>query len=263
MTLDRRRLLGSAAAAAAAGLISTPAAVGTAARFDAVAFDGFPIFDPRSVAALCEVLFPGRGEALSEAWRTRQFEYAWLSSLAGRYRDFWEVTGLSLDVAASTLKLHMTIEQRERLMTAYLSLPLWPDAAPALTALKAAGIRLAFLSNLSPLMLAENIAAANLGWIFDHVLSTDAVKSYKPDPKAYQLGIDALGARRERILFVASAGWDAYGAKAFGYPTLWVNRSGQPSETLGAPADAIVANMNGLAGFVGLPDNASSASRSK
>jgi 2-haloacid dehalogenase len=77
-----------------------------------------------SGAALCETLFPGCGAALSDAWRTRQFEYAWLSSLAGRYRDFWEVTGLSLDVAASTLKLDVTSEQRKRLMAAYLSLQL-------------------------------------------------------------------------------------------------------------------------------------------
>ena len=44
----------------------------------AVAFDAFPIFSPAFVAQEAEAVFPGRGEALMNEWRTRQFEYAWL-----------------------------------------------------------------------------------------------------------------------------------------------------------------------------------------
>ena len=39
-----------------------------------VAFDGFPIIDPRPVFATVEEMFPGKGAELSNAWRTRQFE---------------------------------------------------------------------------------------------------------------------------------------------------------------------------------------------
>jgi len=42
---------------------------------------GFTTFDPRPVFALAEELFPGEGAELSNAWRTRQFEYAWLRTL--------------------------------------------------------------------------------------------------------------------------------------------------------------------------------------
>ena len=55
--------------------------------------------------------------------------------------------------------------------------------------------------------------------MFEQVLSSDRAKTYKPDPRAYQLGVDALQVKREEILFVAFAGWDAAGAKLFGYPT--------------------------------------------
>jgi len=50
------------------------------ARVRAIVFDGFPIIDPRPLAARAEELFPGKGEALHGAWRTRQFEYTWLAS---------------------------------------------------------------------------------------------------------------------------------------------------------------------------------------
>jgi 2-haloacid dehalogenase len=39
------------------------------------------------------------------------------------------------------------------------------------------------------------------------------------------------------VLFVAFAGWDAAGAKLFGYPTYWLNRQNSPAEELGVSPD--------------------------
>jgi 2-haloacid dehalogenase len=103
---------------------------------------------------------------------------------------------------------------------------------------------------MTPAMLQAGIRNSQLDGVFDHVLSTDAVKAYKPDPRAYQMGLDALGLRREQILFAAFAGWDAAGAKSFGYPTFWVNRQNQPVEELGVIADGIGATLTDLATFL-------------
>jgi 2-haloacid dehalogenase len=46
------------------------------------------------------------------------------------------------------------------------------------------------------------------------------------------MAVDAPKLRREEILFAAFGGWDAAGAKAFGFPTFWVNRMGSPLEEL-------------------------------
>jgi 2-haloacid dehalogenase len=64
------------------------------------------------------------------------------------------------------------------------------------------------------------------------------------------LAIDAFGLRKEHILFVAFAGWDAAGAKSFGYPTYWVNRMNSPTERLGVFPDGIGKNLDDLIGFV-------------
>jgi 2-haloacid dehalogenase len=64
------------------------------------------------------------------------------------------------------------------------------------------------------------------------------------------MGIDAFKLKREEILFVAFAGWDAAGAKSFGYPTFWVNRLGLPAEKLGVTADAVGPNLTDLVTFV-------------
>jgi 2-haloacid dehalogenase len=52
-------------------------------------------------------------------------------------------------------------------------------------------------------------------------------------------------------VFTASASWDAAGAKAFGYPSFWVNRANLPVESLGAAPDAIGSGMADLVTFVG------------
>ena len=85
---------------------------------------------------------------------------------------------------------------------------------------------------------------------FESVVSTDQIRSYKPDPRAYQLAIDTLQLQREEILFVAFAGWDVAGAKWFGYPTFWANRLGSPMEELGVEADASGTGLNALVRFV-------------
>jgi 2-haloacid dehalogenase len=249
---NRREFLIAASAGIAAGTAIGPAlsALSTRPPIKAIAFDGFPIFDPRPVFVLAEQLFPGRGADLSNTWRIRQFEYTWLRTAAGRYRDFLAVIEDALVFAAKSLGLELTPEKRVALVQSYLKLKDWPDVKPALTQLRAAGVRLAFLNNFTPTMLATNTRNAGLEGFFEFSLSVDAVRAYKPHPTAYQMGLDAFGLRREEILFAAFAGWDAAGAKLFGYPVFWVNRQAQPAEELGAVADAMGAGMADLVRFV-------------
>jgi len=51
-------------------------------------------------------------------------------------------------------------------------------------------------------------------------------------------------------VFAAFGGWDAYGAKSYGYPTYWVNRVNLPAEELGVKADAASNNIQGPVDFV-------------
>jgi len=240
MLLDRRELLAGAAAGLTLSLAGATAMAQRAATRDikAIAFDAFPVFDPRPVFALAEQLFPGKGGALGEVWRIRQFEYTWLRTVAERYADFWQVTEDALVYASKALRLDLTVERRNTLMQAYLQLRPWPDAVPALRALKQAGFRLAFLSNFTPRMLETCVRNGELDDLFEHRLSTDAIRSYKPAPRAYRMAIEAFRLERKEILFVAFAGWDAAGARSFGYQTFWVNRLKLPAEELGETADA-------------------------
>ena len=93
------------------------------------------------------------------------------------------------------------------------------------------------------------IKSAGLEGRFEQLLSTDRVQAYKPDPRAYQMGIDAFSLPKQAILFAAFASWDAAGAKSFGYETYWANRLNLPVEELGVEPDAIGGGVAELVNF--------------
>jgi len=182
--------------------------------------------------------------ALSTTWRQKQLEYTWLRALMGRYEDFWAVTEAALRHALQRLGLKATEAQIARLMNAYLSLACFPEVPAALERL--APRPRAVLSNGSPRMLEAAVGSAGLGPSLAHVLSVDAVKTYKPAPAVYALGPKAMGIAAGELLFVSSNAWDGAGAKTFGYQVAWCNRIGAPEENLGARADYVVTRLDQL-----------------
>jgi 2-haloacid dehalogenase len=245
MCVNRRKFVTLAAAT-----LASPVVLAAPRPIKAIAFDGFPITDPRPVFAKVEEVFPDKGRALNDAWRTRLFEYTWLRTLGGHYVDFWHVTEQSLIYAAKASGVDLTADQRAAVMQTWLSLKAWPDVAPALKQLKAASIRMAFLANLTAPMLDAVVKNSALEGFFEPHLSTDRVGVFKPAPAAYQMGVDAFKLRKDEIVFAAFAGWDAAGAKWFGYPTFWVNRAKTPIEELDAMPDGIGTGMADLVKFV-------------
>lgn len=252
-SVDRRNFITrTTAALAATSLASSPfnLFLNYSHKFKAIAFDAFPVFDPRPVFSLVENMFPEQGKELNNVWRTKQFEYCWLRTIGKQYKNFWNITEDALVYAAKKTGADLSTQKKKDLMSQYLKLNLWEDVLPLLEELKKREIRLSFLSNMTDEMLTSCIRHSKTEQYFDHVISTDRVQSYKPDPKTYQLGIDTLKLKKEEILFVAFAGWDASGAKWFGYPAFWVNRMGSPNEELNSVPDGIGKDMNDLLNFI-------------
>jgi 2-haloacid dehalogenase len=231
-------------------LISMAAHAHAAPRFKAIAFDYFVIFNPNSVVPVVEKEFPGKGVEFTKAWRAKQFDYGFLRSITGHQEDFFKVTEDALVYTAEAMHLALPPDKRGRLLNAYLTLTPWPDTVASLKQLKAAGVRIITIANFSPRMLTANAERAGITDLFDELLSTEVNHSYKPEPRAYALGMEHLGLKKDEIVFAAFGGWDAYGAKSFGYPTYWVNRFDLPMETLGIEPDATSGDMAGLVRLV-------------
>jgi 2-haloacid dehalogenase len=216
-------------------------------EISALVFDAYgTLFDVHSVTRLADELFPGKGAALSAAWRTKQLEYTWLRTLMGSYEDFGHVTRASLEWALESLRIDCGESARRALGEEYRRLAMFPEV-PAVLARLATGRPLAILSNGHPGMLDAVVDHNGLRALFrGGVLSVHPARRYKPDPSAYRLAEDQLGVPRGMMGFVSSNGWDAAGAKAFGFRVFWVNRLGAPVEKLGVMPDGIVANLGEL-----------------
>jgi 2-haloacid dehalogenase len=246
--IDRRRLL---TAAGGLLLLSKTAHAAPKVKTKGILFDAFTIFDPRSLATVVERELPGQGAALANSWRATQFQYSWIRASAQQYKNFTAITEDALSFAAKTLKLELSKEKRARLMRAYYELEMYPDVPAELEKLRAAGIGLAFLSNMTAEMVQSNLDKARLKGL--QIFSTDGAQTFKPAARAYQLGADRFGLSREEIVFAAFGGWDAAGAKWFGYRTFWLNRFQQPQEELGVSPDAAGTTFAELVRFVLTP----------
>ena len=78
------------------------------------------------------------------------------------------------------------------------------------------------------------------------MLSVDAVKMFKPRPEVYALVTPHFSVKPAEVVFVSSNRWDAMGATAFGFRTVWVNRAKAPDEYHDLPPAAVVPDLTGL-----------------
>jgi len=165
---------------------------------------------------------------LAATWRSKQLEYAWVSSLSHRHADFWACTVAALDYS---LELHgIDRAVKEELLAGYRDSEAFADAAPALRLLREAGVTTAILSNGTPEMLRDGLGSSGLSTLLDHYLSIEAVQLYKPSAAAYELARSALGLDVVAIGFVSANAWDVMGASRAGLRPVWVNRYSLPDE---------------------------------
>ena len=202
-------------------------------------FDAYGTLFDVTAAARQAAAEPGREalagcwQKLAADWRAKQLQYTWHRALVREHRSFWLVTQDGLDWALENNGLAEDAELRERLLALYWQLAAYPEVPAMLSALKAAGLNTAILSNGSPDMLAGAVTSAGLGDMLDDVLSVEQVGIFKPAPEVYQMVTRRFDCPARHVLFVSSNCWDALAGRGFGFQAVWVNRDGAPMDRLG------------------------------
>src|ERR1700726_957740 len=130
-------------------------------------FDAYgTLFDVHAAIARHRAAAGPDADGFSEIWRTKQLEYSWTLTLADHYADFWTLTERALDYALARFP-SVDRALKPRLLDAYRTLGVFPDARAMLDELRARGARTAILSNGSPAMLASAVEAAGFGSLLD------------------------------------------------------------------------------------------------
>jgi 2-haloacid dehalogenase len=209
----------------------------------AFVFDAYgTLLDVHAASRQHQALLGEKTQPVSELWRRKQLEYTWLRSLMGAYVDFWQITQDSL---AYALEAHHVAPETvtQPLCESYLNLECYAEVPQLLQTLKQEGHRVAILSNGSPNMLEQAVAANELQEHFDAVLSVEKVGIFKPDARVYALVEQELDVTPENTHFFSSNAWDVAGASHFGFQVVWVNRFGQPAERLPGTPKRVVSSL--------------------
>ena len=190
----------------------------------AIIFDAYgTLFDVNAAAEKCKGKIGDKWESFANYWRTTQLEYTWLRSLMNRHKDFWQVTEDSLDKSMQAFKIDSSM--RNELLDLYKVLSTFPEVKEVLNKLKEKNYKLAILSNGTPSLLNELVKSNNLDSIFDDIFSIEEVKTYKPDPKVYNIPIKKYQIQKNEVAYLSANTWDVSAGGNYGFNPVWVNRN--------------------------------------
>jgi 2-haloalkanoic acid dehalogenase type II len=113
---------------------------------------------------------------------------------------------------------------REKLVAAWHTQPAWPDAIPALEALKSSKrYFIIVLANGTTRLQLDLIRSSGLP--FHTLLSSELLGIQKPRPEMYERALELLGVGAGEACMVASHAYDVRAAKKVGLKTVYIWRS--------------------------------------
>jgi 2-haloacid dehalogenase len=192
---------------------------------------GFDVYGTLiDTAGVTEALSQFAGERavqFSNLWREKQLEYSFRRALMQNYVHFGVCTRFALDYACAALEVDITDQDKEELLAGYKVLPPFADAVASLPVLKRSGFRLFAFSNGKPEDVASLLEHSGISPFFEDVISTDEIKSFKPNPAVYAHFLRRTRATGREAWLVSGNPFDVIGAVSAGMRAAWVKRSAQ------------------------------------
>lgn len=203
------------------------------------------LLDVAALDPLFEEMF---GQAsMRREWFGQMLQSAFVSTITGAYRDFGTLAMGALDMVAERNARPVTDEHRAALRDGMRALPPHPDVRSAMEKLRAAGFRLATLTN-STLQVGEaQLANAGLDDLLEEKFSADEAGRLKPALEPYRMASERLGVDVGEIRLIAAHSWDIAGALSAGCAAAFVARPGQVLDPTAPRPDIIGANLDDVA----------------
>ena len=164
-------------------------------------------------------------QAFSTVWRDKQLEYSFRRGLMGRYEDFPTCTRQALEYTDRLMQTGLAESVKNELMQRYRKLPAFADVPASLQALSGQGMRLFAFSNGTADAVGSLLQHAKIDQYFEGVVSVDAIRTFKPDPRVYRHFVEVAGADVADCWLVSSNAFDVIGALACGMQAAWLQRS--------------------------------------
>lgn len=184
------------------------------------------------------------------AWFNQMIQSALVATVTGAYSQFGAIGMAALAMTAEQAGVQLREEDREAIARQMRQLPPHPEVPGALQRLRAAGFRLAALTNSTEQVARAQLEHAGLIDAFELVLSADTVRRLKPAPEPYRMAAERLGVAVEEVRLIAAHAWDVAGAARAGCATAFVARPGKVLDPLVERPDIIGADLAEIAGGI-------------
>lgn len=185
--------------------------------------------------------------ALRQRWFSRMLHWSTVLTLTGDFQDFGVLAGACLDAVAAEQGKKLSDAQRGQVFSTIATLAPHPEVPDALARLREQGFSLIALTNSAQATVDAQFENAGLSGYFEHVLSVDPARCFKPHPDAYARVTDTLGCAPNELRLIAAHDWDITGAMRAGYAGAFVARHGELPNALGETPDIIGQDMADIA----------------
>lgn len=139
------------------------------------------------------------------------------------HRSFKDISARSLALAMEEFGLNFEDSDAEILTSSIGRMPPFPEVVGALGQLKAAGFRLAIISNTDDAIIAGNVA--QLGGLIDRVITAEQAGAYKPSTQIFHHAWTELGIGKDDLVHIcASPHLDLTAAERLGFRAVWIDR---------------------------------------
>jgi len=161
-----------------------------------------------------------------ETWFASFLRDAFALEIAGVYKPFREIASATLGALLAQESGGAEPEKIEHVLGGFAELEAHDDVAPAMSALRDAGIEVATLTNGSAKVTSALLERAGLRHLVQQVISIDDIGHWKPHREVYLHCAKRLSLEPHQLALVAAHPWDAQGARRSGLIAGYVARDG-------------------------------------
>ena len=176
-------------------------------------------------------------------WFAQVLQSALVVTILGSYVDFGTIGAAALDMTADRRGVSLSASDRAAILDGMRTLPPHPEVPESLERLRAAGLRLATLTNSTAEVAEAQLTNAGLIEYFDRALSVDPVQRFKPAIETYRMAARELGVEASDLRLVAAHDWDVAGALRAGWAAAFVARPGMVLGPLSQHPDIVGRNL--------------------
>ncbi len=203
------------------------------------------MLDLRALDPQFERIFGDR--AARQEWFQQMLQSAFVATITHVYADFGTIGKAALQMTADRRGVELSDDDRQQVLGTVRQLPPHPDVRPGLERLRAAGFRLASLTNSTEQVAQAQLDHAGLTEYFEQILSVDTVQRFKPAAEAYRMAAERFQVPIGDIRLVAAHAWDIAGALRAGCAAAFVARPGKVLDPLVEVPDVVGADLTDVA----------------